>query len=164
MVLPMPMPMKMSRVLRAALQSQKLVCDGFVIYVGNEFCSPWVYYGCFMPKSDQMKAPSFLLRILSHTVPHFTLSLGGMISRHLVKIALGGGFRVCDMFFPIANVLLRKFSHEFHCSHAGSMLNVSLLPMQTSILGFRLPLLIRNGNMWTITCEQRGWKIIWNTQ
>ena len=47
---------------------------------------------------DQMKAPSLLLCILSHALPHFNLSLGGMMSCHLVTTDLGRGFCGCNMF------------------------------------------------------------------
>ena len=63
---------------------------------------------------DQMKAPSFVLHTKSRTFPHFNLSLCGMMPYHLVTIVLGGGFQACNMFLPMANVFLRKSSHEFH--------------------------------------------------
>lgn len=61
---------------------------------------------------------------------------------HLVTIDLGGGFCACNMFLLVAKVSLRKSSHQFHCSHVGSMLNLSILPMHTSISGFQITMLM----------------------
>lgn len=40
----------------------------------------------------QINAPSFLLRILSHTFPHLRLALGGRSTYHLSRIVVGGEF------------------------------------------------------------------------
>ena len=104
-------PMEKSHALRVVLQPQNQWAmvsrhsTQHMWHLSFDICN-WMHSPGVDCKSlfqiDQMKAPSLLLWVQSHTFPHFKVRLIVRMLCHLVNIDPGNGFATCYRFLPMA--------------------------------------------------------------